>query len=90
MMEDFATTEISDALIKLSSPHGGFIADVTKRSPTTNTRIEGPAYTVQMVLFSDKTAPKPEKHFVDAIPSGHIVVIDAPPGRHDQLVDIAS
>ena len=44
-------------------------------------RICGPAYTVKMVHASDKEAPKPEKHFVDTVVDGSVVVIDAPPGK---------
>ncbi|KAF4567615.1 hypothetical protein EYR40_006616 [Pleurotus pulmonarius] len=77
----FSSCEISDALIKLGIPHGGYIPDINMVSPATSSdiRICGPAYTVQMVLASDKTAPKLEKHFVDTAPEGSIIVIDAPP-----------
>lgn len=42
-------------------------------------RICGPAYTVKMVLGSDKDAPKLTEHFVDTAESGSVMVIDAPP-----------
>jgi len=78
----FSTCEISDALIKLGLPHGGLIPDVHMLSPhsgASDIRISGPAYTVQMVLASDKSAPKPAAHFVDTAPEGSVIVIDAPP-----------
>ncbi|KAI9067394.1 RraA-like protein [Trametes sanguinea] len=79
-LADFSTCELSDALIKLGSPHGGHIPDIHMLSPTdSSTRICGPAYTVQMVLGSDKTAPKLSAHFVDTVPEGSVVVINAPP-----------
>jgi len=78
----FSTCEISDALIKLSVPHGGHIPDihiVSPESSNSSVRICSPAYTVQMVLASDTTAPKPLSHFVDTAPAGSVVVIDVPP-----------
>lgn len=81
-LADFSTCELSDALIKIGLPHGGYIPDIDQLSPrlgTTETRICGPAYTVQMVLASDKLSPKPAAHFVDTAPEGSVIVIDAPP-----------
>lgn len=80
-LASFSTCEISDALIKLSVPHGGHIPDIHMVSPAasnSNVRICSPAYTVQMVHASDTMAPKPEAHFVDTAPEGSVVVIDAP------------
>ena len=51
-------------------------------SPSTSsseTKICVPAYTVKMVLSSNKTAPKLTEHFVDMVPEGSVIVIDAPP-----------
>ena len=76
----FSTCELSDALIKLGVPHGGHIPDIHIFSPSSgDARICGPAYTVQMVLGSDKSAPKLSQHFVDTTPAGSVVVIAAPP-----------
>lgn len=77
----FSTCEISDALIKLGVPHGGHIPDIhlISSGSSLNTRICAPAYTVQMVLSSNQSAPKLSSHFVDMVPAGYIVVIDAPP-----------
>jgi regulator of RNase E activity RraA len=80
-MGDYATTELSDALIKLGVKHGGYLPDIQQYSPVTEVRISGPAYTVQMVLFNDTTSPKPTQHFVDAAPGGHVIVISVPPGE---------
>ena len=74
-----STCEISDALIKLGSPHGGHIPDIYNLA-NSDLRISGPAYTVQMVLASDQTAPpKLSAHFVDTATPKSIIVIDAPP-----------
>ncbi|KAI0829797.1 RraA-like protein [Trametes gibbosa] len=78
-LADFSTCEISDALIKLGTPHGGHIPDIQMLSPTDSTiRLCGPAYTVEMVLGSDKSAPKLSAHFVDTAPADSVVVINAP------------
>ncbi|RDX47939.1 RraA-like protein [Lentinus brumalis] len=75
----FSTCEISDAMIKLGSSSGGYIPDIHQFSPSgTNARICGPAYTVQMVLGSNKDAPKLSSHFVDTAPTGSVIVINAP------------
>ena len=78
----FSSCEISDALIKLGVPHGGHIPDVHMLSPSTssNVKICAPAYTVQMVLSSDKSALKLSEHFVDTATEGSVIVIDSPPG----------
>ena len=80
---EFSTCEISDALIKLKLPHGGYIPDIYMLSPSaseSSLRICGPAYTVRMVLGSDTAAPKLSAHFVDTTPEGSVIVIGAPPG----------
>ncbi|TBU61635.1 RraA-like protein [Dichomitus squalens] len=41
-------------------------------------RICGPAYTVQMVLGSNKDAPKLSAHFVDTASEGSVIVINTP------------
>lgn len=82
-MAIFSTCEISDALIKLGLPHGGYIPDITMISPSRDdecVRVCGRAYTVKMVLASNKSAPAPEKHFVDAAPKDSVMVIVAPSG----------
>lgn len=78
-LSSLSTCEISDALIKLGSLHGGHIPDIHILSPAASVRIAGPAYTVQMVHASDQTAPKLSAHFVDTATAKSIVVINAPP-----------
>ncbi|RDB24734.1 4-hydroxy-4-methyl-2-oxoglutarate aldolase [Hypsizygus marmoreus] len=76
---EFSTCEISDALIKLDIPHGGYIPDISMISAPTGGRICAPAYTVRMICASDTSAPKLSNHFVDTAPAGSIIFIDAPP-----------
>lgn len=77
----FSSCEISDALLKLSVPHGGHIPDIHLVSPANpDVRVCGPAYTVQFVLASATNAPKLTTHFVDTVPEGSIILIDVPPG----------
>lgn len=78
MLARFSTCEISDALIKLGSPNGGYIPDLNLMSQGTNSRLCGPAYTVQMVLASDTHAPKLSSHFVDTAIKGSVIVIATP------------
>ncbi|KAJ7132789.1 ribonuclease E inhibitor RraA/Dimethylmenaquinone methyltransferase [Mycena crocata] len=74
-LASYSTCEISDALLKLGVGSGGYIADL---NPFSSGKICGPAYTVQMVLSSDTSAPKLSDHFVDTAPAGTVIVIDAP------------
>ncbi|EGO00106.1 hypothetical protein SERLA73DRAFT_122192 [Serpula lacrymans var. lacrymans S7.3] len=81
-LSSFSTCELSDALIKLGSPNGGYIPDINMMSPTSSAsglRVCGPAYTVKMVMTSDKLSPKLSSHFVDTATAGSVIVIDAPP-----------
>ena len=90
---DFSTCEVSDALVKLGVPHGGHIPDIYCISPHsrsesgspaqggTAVRLCGPAYTVRMVLASDRDAPKLQhSHFVDLAPEGSVAFVSAPSG----------
>lgn len=75
----FSTCEISDALIKLGLPSGGHLSDIQPLVLSNpSAKICGPAYTVQMVLASNESAPRLSAHFVDTAPEGTVVVIDAP------------
>ncbi|KAK0504832.1 ribonuclease E inhibitor RraA/Dimethylmenaquinone methyltransferase [Armillaria luteobubalina] len=79
-LADYSTCEISDALIKLGTPHGGYVPDINLISTLpSDTTVCGPAYTVQMVLASDQAAPKLSAHFVDTAPSSSVIVINTPP-----------
>ncbi|KAG6920257.1 hypothetical protein DXG01_005026 [Tephrocybe rancida] len=75
-LAEFSTCEISDALIKLDIPHGGYIPDIQEMFPVD--RVCAPAYTVRMVDASDSSAPKLSSHFVDTAPAGSFIVINAP------------
>jgi regulator of RNase E activity RraA len=44
------------------------------------TKLFGPAYTVQMVDANDTTSPKPSQHFVDGISKDEVVFISQPRG----------
>lgn len=91
LLADFSTCEISDALIKLSVPHGGYIPDIFMLSPAmSNCKVKlcGPAYTVQMVMATSKETQSLSEHFVDTAPTGSVIVIDAPKGfRSSQFSD---
>ena len=80
-LAQFSTCELSDALIKIGLPHGGHIPDVRRQSVyegSADQRICGPAYTVKMVLSSEKEAPRLNEHYVDTTERGSVIVIDAP------------
>ncbi|KAJ7462247.1 ribonuclease E inhibitor RraA/Dimethylmenaquinone methyltransferase [Mycena galericulata] len=74
-LASYSTCELSDALIKLGVRSGGYLAGLELFS---SGKICAPAYTVQMVLASDTSAPKLSEHFVDTAPAGSVIVIDAP------------
>lgn len=102
---DFSTCEVSDALIKLGVPHGGYIPDIRCISPLSRSesgggpaqpegvpvRLCGPAYTVRMVFASDRDAPKLlQSHFVDLAPEGCIAFVSAPSGWSPPLLRSSS
>jgi regulator of RNase E activity RraA len=63
--------------------HGGLIPDIKMYSPlyeAGETRIAGPAFTVEMVPTSHPDKSKPDTHFVDACPPGHVIVMQTPLG----------
>ncbi|KAG0085853.1 hypothetical protein BGZ92_008653 [Podila epicladia] len=77
----YSSCDVADALLVLGHPDAGYVPDLHLWSPeykAGNTRLFGPAYTVQMVPVTDTTAPKPDQHFVDAIPEGSVVCISQP------------
>ena len=62
--------DVSDALCKLKVPHGGFLPGLTMWSPQRqdgNTKIIGPAYTVQYAPLDDPR-PKHPSHYVRLCP----------------------
>ncbi|KAL9087864.1 MAG: hypothetical protein Q9165_006426 [Trypethelium subeluteriae] len=66
-LESFTTCDVSDALLKLKIPHGGFLAGLTMWSPKRQegpAKIIGPAYTVKYVRKNQENEPKPSGHYV--------------------------
>jgi regulator of RNase E activity RraA len=76
-----STCQISDALISLGIPSGGFIPDIRPIS-LSQERIAGQAYTVRFVVAANTEAPALKGHFLDHAPKGSVVFIEAPPGRY--------
>jgi regulator of RNase E activity RraA len=79
------TIQIGDALVKLKVPYGGYLHGIKMFSPAHQageTKVFGPAYTVQMVEASNTTAPKTAKHFADGIEEGSVVFISQPKGMY--------
>ena len=93
---EFSTCELSDALIKLGSPHGGHIPDIHRISAykgSEDERVCGPAYTVKMVMVNDvtdKSAPRLNEHFVDTAEEGSVMVIEAPARTSQKILPMPS
>lgn len=51
LQSSFVTMQVSDALVKLKYPHGGYIPDLDIQSPAdkTGTKLVGEAFTVQVI-----------------------------------------
>ncbi|ORX36769.1 ribonuclease E inhibitor RraA/Dimethylmenaquinone methyltransferase, partial [Kockovaella imperatae] len=82
-IEKLSSCDISDALVALGQELGGLIVDVKMFSPEMERgthKIVGPAFTVRMTYADDPSPERPDKHFLDACPPGHIMLIQAPPG----------
>lgn len=81
-LSSFSTCELSDALIKLGVPHGGHIPDVqAMNDQSSQATLCGPAYTIKMVwsgASDEKLVLHDGKHWVDTVPEGSVVVINAP------------
>ncbi|KAK9720625.1 hypothetical protein K7432_004004 [Basidiobolus ranarum] len=79
-LENYGSCEVADALTKLNI--ACFLPDLCLYSPeyvSGDTKLIGPAYTVQMVSVKDPNAPPtPSDHFVDTAPEGSVVVISTP------------
>ncbi|KAH8168731.1 aldolase/RraA domain-containing protein [Sarocladium implicatum] len=74
--------DVSDALLKLKKPEGGFLPDLTMWSPerqSGDTKIIGPAYTVKYAPIDDPS-PKHPTHYIDTIPEGAVVFVSCPQG----------
>lgn len=68
---DNCRCDISDALLKLGHPSGGFLPDITMWSPRRqegDTKVIGPAYTVKFVRNIHVNAPKLEPPYVSGYP----------------------
>ncbi|KAH8660267.1 ribonuclease E inhibitor RraA/Dimethylmenaquinone methyltransferase [Xylariales sp. PMI_506] len=78
----FTSCDIGDALVKLKYPFGGFLDGIALRAPGPETRVFGPAVTIQMVEISDESAPKLDKHFVDHNEEGSVMYIQQPKGLY--------
>lgn len=79
-LKQFPTCDISGALVKLKHRNGGFLSGLTLWSPERqagDTKIVGPAYTVQYAPLSDP-APKHPTHYIDGVPAGSVVFVSAP------------
>ncbi|KAF9978461.1 hypothetical protein BGZ65_007001 [Modicella reniformis] len=77
----YSSCDVADALLTLEVSNAGYIPDIHLWSPQYKagyTRIFGPAYTVKMVSVKDTESPKPDQHFVDAVPEGSVVCISQP------------
>ncbi|GES98730.1 RraA-like protein [Rhizophagus clarus] len=80
-LKEFASDDITDGLIKLNVPYGGFLPDIVMYGPEKqagNTKLVGPAYTIKTILRTDTISPKPKQHFADAVPPGSVVFVSAP------------
>jgi hypothetical protein len=59
--------DISDALLNLKHPHGGFLPGLASWSPQQQegpAKLIGPAYTVKFAKHEQTDAPVLEKHYV--------------------------
>ncbi|KAL1411293.1 hypothetical protein Q8F55_002244 [Vanrija albida] len=82
-LRELSTCEIADALLKLGVPSGGLVPDLKMYSPlfeAGDTRIAGPAFTVEMVPVAHPDKSKPAQHFVDGAPPGSVIFISTPQG----------
>ncbi|KAK4167250.1 ribonuclease E inhibitor RraA/Dimethylmenaquinone methyltransferase [Cladorrhinum sp. PSN259] len=79
-LQEYTSCDVSDALIKLKFPNGGFLSGLTMWSPQRQhgpTKIVGPAYTVQYVPLDDPR-PKYPTHYIDSVPAGAVVFVSSP------------
>lgn len=68
-----------------SLPNTMRLVDLEQYSPRLSTaddappfRILGPVFTVEMILYSDTTSPRPSSHYIDAAPPGSVILIKTP------------
>ncbi|KAF3763345.1 RraA-like protein [Cryphonectria parasitica EP155] len=80
-LKNFTTCDVSNALIKLKYRNGGFLSGLTLWSPDRqagDTRIVGPAYTVQYAPLSDPAPKLAGAHYIDGVPAGAVVFVSCP------------
>ncbi|KAH8879516.1 RraA-like protein [Thozetella sp. PMI_491] len=80
-LQPYTSCDVSDALTKLKYRNGGFLSGLTMWSPhhvEGETKIVGPAYTVQYA-FNEDPAPKHPTHYIDSVPEGSVVFVSCPP-----------
>ncbi|KAK4098624.1 RraA-like protein [Parathielavia hyrcaniae] len=87
VLQDYTTCDVADALVKLKMHHGGFLPGLTMWSPQRqdgDTKIVGPAYTVQ---YAPKDDPRPKwpSHYIDSVPAGAVVFVACTPGTSNAL-----
>jgi hypothetical protein len=66
-LSTYSTCDISDAMLKLGIPTGGFLPGLSLWSPHRQegpTRVAGPAYTVKFVKNHQTNAPVLAEHYV--------------------------
>ncbi|WVR06985.1 hypothetical protein IAU60_004022 [Kwoniella sp. DSM 27419] len=84
-LSGLSSCEVSDALVKLGYPCGGYVSSMNRYSGAEGSSVVGPAFTVKLVRQEGATetvdearSPRAKEHFVDACPEGHVMVISSP------------
>lgn len=86
-LQEYTTCDVSDALVKLKYPNGGFLPGITMWSPQRQdgtTKIVGPVYTVQYAPLDDER-PKWPSHYIDSVPAGAVVFVTSTPSTSNAL-----
>ncbi|KAK3300560.1 ribonuclease E inhibitor RraA/Dimethylmenaquinone methyltransferase [Chaetomium fimeti] len=86
-LQEYTTCDVSDALVKLKVPNGGFLPGITMWSPQRQdgpTKIAGPVYTVQYAPLDD-VRPKWPSHYIDSVPAGAVVFVTSTPSTSNAL-----
>ncbi|CAM1511176.1 Fc.00g086890.m01.CDS01 [Cosmosporella sp. VM-42] len=77
----FFPRQISDGLLKLGFPEGGFLEGLQMYSPDfqgSKTRVVGPAFTVKFAPKSDSTASKVVGNYIDRVTEDAVIFISQP------------
>ncbi|KAK4129179.1 RraA-like protein [Parathielavia appendiculata] len=86
-LQEYTTCDVADALVKLKIHNGGFLPGITMWSPQRqdgDTKIVGPAYTVQYAPKDDER-PKWPSHYIDSVPAGAVVFVSCTPNTSNAL-----